>query len=63
MVACNGNDQYQVCVDGSRHITKRYRKFLRPFYPVTPLGHTLVPGVEAMETVELDGPSTQGGVS
>ena len=36
VVQVKGHDQYEVRVDGSRQLTKRNRKFLRPFKPVTP---------------------------
>ena len=32
-------NQYQVRLDGSRYLTLRNRKFLRPFVPVNPDGH------------------------
>ena len=36
VVKCEGFDQYQVMVDGSRRLTRRNRKFLRMFTPYIP---------------------------
>ena len=36
VVKCEGFDQYQVMVDGSRRLTRRNRKFLRLFTPYIP---------------------------
>ena len=36
VVKCEGHDQYQVVVDGSRRLTRRNRKFLRLFTPYVP---------------------------
>jgi hypothetical protein len=36
IMKCEGYDQYQVMVDGSRRLTRRNRKFLRPFTPYKP---------------------------
>jgi hypothetical protein len=33
---CEGYDQYQVMLDGSRRLTRRNMKFLRPFTPYKP---------------------------
>ena len=33
---CEGYDQYQVMLDGSRRLTRRNRKFLKPFTPYKP---------------------------
>jgi hypothetical protein len=38
VVASKGHDQYDVRLDGSRRLTLRNRKFLRPFHPAAPHG-------------------------
>ena len=36
IVKCEGFDQYQVMIDGSRRLTRRNRKYLRMFTPFQP---------------------------
>ena len=36
VVKCEGYNQYQVMVDGSRRLTRRNRKYLRMFTPYIP---------------------------
>ena len=43
VVASNGQDLYEVRLDGSRRLTKKNRKFLRPFHPAVQLGQVKVP--------------------
>ena len=43
VVAGKGHDQYEVRVDGSRRVTLRNRKYLRPFNPAIPVGQVRVP--------------------
>ena len=42
VVSTKGCDQYEVRIDGSRRMTCRNRKYLRPFHPAKPLGTVLV---------------------
>ena len=37
VVKCEGFDQYQVMIDGSRRLTRRNRKYLRMFTPYRPI--------------------------
>ena len=36
IVKCEGFDQYQVMIDGSRRLTRRNRRYLRLFTPFQP---------------------------
>lgn len=57
VVASNGHDQYEVRLDGSRRVTKRNRKFLRPFHPAIPVGQVKVPVIQ--QNTHTRKPATQ----
>jgi hypothetical protein len=44
---CEGYDQYQLMLDGSRRLTRRNRKFLRPFTPYKPDRMVINPSADA----------------
>ena len=59
VVESKGHDQYDVRLDGSRRLTLRNRKYLRPFHPAAPDGQARLPAPQRQEPVNAPEPQPE----
>ena len=61
VIQCEGFDQYQVMIDGSRRLTRRNRKYLRLFTPYRPVS-SVPPAAETKAVIKMQRPILPGHV-